>query len=89
MYMEDEKGPDSKVVLSIPSPDKRPLHELTAAEEERIGAYFRRYKEHEPGAFSRVPGWGSVTEGMSFVTRSHAFFQRCRERAGQPCTLSR
>ena len=89
MYMEDEKGPDSKVVLSIPSPEGKPLHELTPGEEERIGAYFRRYKEHEPGAFSRVPGWGSVTEGMSFVTRSHAFFEQCRARAGQPCTISR
>jgi inorganic pyrophosphatase len=87
MYMEDEKGPDSKVVLSIPSPDRTPLHALTAAEQERIGSYFQRYKEHEPGAFSRVPGWGSASEGMSFVTRSHMFFLRCREREGQPCAL--
>lgn len=89
MYMEDEKGPDSKVVLAIPSPDRKPLHELTASEQERIGTYFRRYKEHEPGAFSRVPGWGSAREGMAFVTRSHTFFQQCRERAGRPCAINR
>src|SRR6188472_3858076 len=30
MYMEDEKGLDSKVVLSLPGPDGRPRHQLSA-----------------------------------------------------------
>ena len=37
MYMEDEKGLDSKVVLSTPAPDGRPLHELTSGDQQRIG----------------------------------------------------
>jgi inorganic pyrophosphatase len=87
MYMEDEKGPDSKVVLSIPMPNGKPSHGLTPTEQHRIGEYFGRYKKHEPGAFSRVPGWGSITEGMSLVAKSHAFFQKCRKRSGEPCSL--
>jgi inorganic pyrophosphatase len=65
MYMEDEKGLDSKVVLSVPGPDGKGRHALTAADQQRIGEFFRRYKEHEPGAFSKVPGWGSVAEGQT------------------------
>jgi inorganic pyrophosphatase len=76
MYMEDEKGLDSKVVLSLLSEDGRPLHRLTADDQERVAAYFRRYKEHEPAAFSKVPGWGTIAEGEALVARSHAFFGR-------------
>ena len=89
MFMEDEKGLDSKVVLSIAGADGRPIHALTAGDQKRIGDYFRRYKDHQPGAFSKVPGWGSVAEGLSHVRTTHAFFLRCRSRAGQPCDVSR
>jgi inorganic pyrophosphatase len=89
MYMEDEKGLDSKVVLSRPGRNGRPLHELTTGDQHRIAEYFRRYKEHESGAYSKVPGWGSVAEGIALVTRTHAFFLKCRECSGQPCGLGR
>jgi inorganic pyrophosphatase len=88
MFMEDEKGLDSKVVLSMTGADGRPIHALTRDTQKRIGDYFRRYKDHEPGAFSKVPGWGSVAEGLRHVTTTHAFFLRCRSRAGQPCDVS-
>lgn len=87
MYMEDDKGLDSKVVLSFPDDRGRPLHGLTASDQQRIAEYFRRYKEHEIGAYSKVPGWGSVAEGFSLIARTHAFFLKCRERSGQPCSL--
>jgi inorganic pyrophosphatase len=89
MFMEDEKGPDSKVVLSVTHPDGRPVHQLTPADRRRIGDYFRRYKQHEPGKFSKVPGWGSIAEGLSHVTTTHAFFLQCRQHAGKPCQLAR
>ena len=88
MFMEDEKGLDSKVVLSMAGADGRPLHPLTDDDQKRIGDYFRRYKDHEPGAFSKVPGWGSIAEGLRLVKTTHAFFLRCRARAGQPCDVS-
>jgi hypothetical protein len=61
------------------------LHDLTASDQQRIAEYFRRYKEHEVGAYSKVPGWGSVAEGTALVMRTHAFFLKCRNRAGETC----
>jgi inorganic pyrophosphatase len=89
MYMEDEKGVDSKVVLSLPGAGGQPLQELTASDRQRIAEYFRVYKQHEVGAYSKVPGWGSVAEGISLVERTHAFFLECRGRSGQACRVDR
>jgi inorganic pyrophosphatase len=89
MFMEDEKGLDSKVVLSSTDRDGRPLHALTAEVQDEIGDYFRKYKQHEPNAFSKVPGWGSIAEGLAHVTTAHAFFRECRSRdAGGPCQVN-
>ena len=88
MFMEDEKGLDSKVVLSRTGPDGKPLHELTDTVRREVGDYFDRYKDHEPGAFSNVPGWGPAAEGLAFVTTTHAFFRNCQGRAATPCALA-
>ena len=87
MYMEDEKGLDSKVVLSLLAEDGRARHQLTAQDQALIGEYFRRYKLHEPGKFSKVPGWGSIAEGRNLVTMTHAFFRECRKTPGSPCQI--
>ena len=89
MYMEDEKGLDSKVVLSIPDAAGRPSHRLTKDDQQRIGEYFRRYKEHQAdiGAYSKVPGWGSIAEGKTLVERAHAFFLKCRAHAARSCSI--
>jgi inorganic pyrophosphatase len=88
MLMEDEKGLDSKVVLSPLGADGRPTQKLTDAEQERIAGYFRRYKLHEPGKFSKVPGWGSAADGRAYVDMTHAFFNKCRTVSrGDPCRL--
>jgi inorganic pyrophosphatase len=87
MLMEDEKGIDSKVVVSPTGPGGQPIHQLDDAERERIGEYFRRYKRHEPGKFSKVPGWGSASEGRAHIAMTHAFFRECRARAGAPCQI--
>ena len=88
MYMEDEKGYDAKVVLSPIGPDGRATYELTPPVREEIAGYFRRYKEDEPGKFSKVPGWGSVADGRDHVATTHAFFRECRRRAGSPCAVT-
>jgi inorganic pyrophosphatase len=87
MFMEDEKGLDSKVVVSVPGADGKPRYALTRSEQRRIGDYFNRYKRDEPGMFSRVPGWGSVSDGLAFVKTTHAFFLECRQRAGSACRV--
>jgi inorganic pyrophosphatase len=87
MRMEDEKGLDSKVVVSPPGRDGRPLHALTPDDQRRMADYFRRYKDHEPGKFSKVSGWGTAADGLSYVKTTHAFFVKCRSSAGRICSL--
>jgi inorganic pyrophosphatase len=89
MFMEDEKGLDSKVVISRVDAAGRPLHQLTAAVKDEIASYFRRYKQGGRGTFSKVPGWGSAANGLEFVRTTHAFYQQCAARTGQPCTLTK
>jgi inorganic pyrophosphatase len=90
MRMHDEKGLDSKVVLSPVGPDGRPLHALTDPDRQRMADYFRRYKLHEAGtgAFAEVPGWGTVDDGRAFVRVTHGFFEQCRQRAGESCQVT-
>lgn len=88
MLMEDEKGIDSKVVVSPVSPDGRPAYQLAGADRERIGEFFRKYKRHEAGKFSKVPGWGSADAGRQHIEVTHAFFKDCRSPRGE-CRLRR
>ncbi len=91
MRMDDEKGLDSKVVISRVGADGKPLHELTDADRKRIADYFNRYKrdDDDPKTFATVPGWGTAADGLSFVTITHAFFTDCRDRAGAACHVMR
>jgi inorganic pyrophosphatase len=89
MYMEDEKGLDAKVVLSPVRPDGRPAFDLTSETRREIADYFRRYKQGEPGKFSKVPGWGSIDEGRAHVGVTHAFFRTCAKHAGTACRVPR
>ena len=86
MFMEDERGLDSKVVVSPGGADGRPRYQLTPEDQKRIGGYFARYKLHEPGKFSKVPGWGSAAEGLALVQTTHAFFRECASAKGE-CAL--
>ena len=88
MHMEDEKGLDSKVVVSPIGRDGRPSYSLTDADRERIGDYFKRYKSWEPGKFSKVPGWDSAERGLEYVRMTHTFFRECRRRADGECRLA-
>jgi len=89
MHMVDEKGLDSKVVVSPVTRDGRARYALDPPDERRIAAFFTRYKAHEPGKFSKVPGWDSAAQGLAYVQRTHAFFQECRDRAGRACTVAK
>ncbi|HEX7779979.1 MAG TPA: inorganic diphosphatase [Vicinamibacterales bacterium] len=89
MLMEDEKGWDAKVVISRVASDGGLLHELSARDQDRIASYFRRYKAHEPGKFSKVPGWGSREAGLAHVNMTHDFFRECRMQTAGPCRVRR
>jgi len=87
LHMTDEKGLDSKVVLSMADPYGKPDHDLTDGDRQRIGDYFKRYKRHEPGKFSIVHGWDTRAQGLAFVHTTHAFFRECRREVGSPCRV--
>ena len=87
MHMEDEKGLDSKVVVSVVGKSGQPVHTLTDEDQRRIGDFFNRYKSHEPGKFSKVYGWGTPAQGLDYVRMTHAFFEKCRNVTAQPCKL--
>jgi len=89
MLMEDEKGLDSKVVVTPVGIDGKSMHRLAAADQERIAAFFRIYKKDDPAAWSKVPGWGTARDGLSHVTTTHQFFLECRQVAGRPCVIAR
>jgi inorganic pyrophosphatase len=76
MHMNDEKGLDSKVVISRVDGDGKPLHQLTEADRKRLADYFNRYKrdDDDPKTFATVPGWGTAAEGLAFVRTTHGFF---------------
>lgn len=79
LHMEDEKGPDSKVVLS-PQIMGKTVYAFTDADRARIAEFFRRHRDHEPGKFTKVMGWGSAEEGLAYVRQTHAFFTDARSR---------
>ena len=87
MLMEDEKGLDSKVVLSPVGADHRPLYALDDRMRSRVTDYFNRYKQHEPGKFSRVPGWGTAADARAYVEVTHAFFRACRDGSAGACRI--
>lgn len=88
MLMEDEKGFDSKAVISPTSIDGKPLHLLTDADRDRIATFFRKYKSTDPTTWSKVPGWGTAQDALTYVYTTHAFFRQCRIRPG-PCEIAR
>jgi inorganic pyrophosphatase len=87
MFMEDEKGLDSKIVLSLVDEKGQARHTLSSPIQDEIAGYFRTYKRYDPGGFSRVPGWGSAAEGLAYVRVANRFFRICRDRAGASCVL--
>lgn len=75
MHLDDEKGRDSKVILSRLDERGRPTHTLGDSDRRRLTDFFNRYKKHEPGKFSIVTGWGDAAEGLAYVRTTHGFYR--------------
>ena len=78
MHMDDEKGLDSKVILSRVGADGKPTHELTEADLKRLADFFDRYKREDgdPKTFATVTGWGTAADGLAFVRKTHELFRQ-------------
>ena len=80
MVMEDDRILDSKVIVTPVDAQGRPLYQLTDSVKKQLADFFNRYKQHIPGASTRVPGFGTRDEGIALVRQTHAFFEQCRDR---------
>lgn len=82
MYMDDEKGPDGKVVMAPkPEPNQEP-NILTAELEAQLRRWFDGYKaaDADRGRWSAVRGFGGADEGRRLVELTHGFYRKERER---------
>ena len=86
MFMEDEKGLDSKVVLSRIDADGRPLHAAhRRRSSDEIGDYFKRYKQTP--ASSRRCRAGDRSSRVWRMSRRRTPSFRVRGSADRPCTI--
>lgn len=82
MYMDDEKGPDGKVIMAPqPEPPQEPSI-LTSELEQQLRRWFDAYKaaDADRGRWSAVRGFGSADEGRRLVALTHGFYRNERER---------
>ncbi len=73
LEMEDEEGPDSKVV-AVPKPKLDPMFaswrdvgDIPEALKERIRHFFEHYKELEPGKWVKVKEWKGALEARERI----------------------
>ena len=76
LEMEDEEGPDSKVIAVPvskldPSFDNiRTVDDLPKSVLEKIKHFFEHYKELEPGKWVKVKGWKGVEEAKKKIVEA-------------------
>lgn len=80
LLMNDEKGPDAKVV-ALPARDVDPNYssvdgfdQLPAFTKKQIEHFFQHYKESEPGKFVEVKGWKDERYARRLVLEAHERF---------------
>ncbi|MGA2665084.1 MAG: inorganic diphosphatase [Nitrososphaerales archaeon] len=73
LMMEDEKGPDAKII-AVPARHVDPsysevdsIEQLPEFTRRQIEHFFRYYKESEPGKFVRIAGWKGRKHAMTLI----------------------
>ena len=85
--MQDEMGLDSKVVVSLVSPDGKAAVALTPDDQRRIGDFFNRYKRHASGKPKARAG--AARSRASRTSRvHHRFFLKCRDMSSTACHVN-
>jgi inorganic pyrophosphatase len=82
MYMDDEKGPDGKVIIAPRPEANQEPSTLTAELEAQLWRWFDAYKaaDADRGRWSAVRGFGSADEGRRLVELTHGFYRKERDR---------
>lgn len=66
LLMEDDKGPDAKIV-AVPRNASAPAG-LPAASRDQIAHFFAHYKDLDEGKWSKILGWGEADEAEAMIT---------------------
>ncbi|MEQ8279278.1 MAG: inorganic diphosphatase [Deltaproteobacteria bacterium] len=76
MHMDDEKGPDPKLVL-VPVDTELTLDD---AEKKRIATWFDGYKKFEPDKWAKVTGWSDAAAAKAALDSVVEFYRVERSR---------
>lgn len=85
LLMQDEAGPDEKIIAVPTSRLTRryekvmDVHDLPDIALKQIEHFFAHYKELEEGKWVRVRGWGDSEEAQRMIAAAHA---RYRQKSG-------
>ena len=76
MDMDDEKGPDPKVVVVTRRSDGQPTLSLTDVDRTRLETWFNGYKRFDAdrGKWARVTGWRNAEAARQLIDRCRSFF---------------
>jgi inorganic pyrophosphatase len=81
LLMEDEEGPDAKLV-AVPSRKVDPnyagiesIEQLPEFTRKQIAHFFQHYKESEPGKFVKIDGWKDQKHAKELVMSAIARFE--------------
>jgi inorganic pyrophosphatase len=87
LMMEDEKGPDAKII-ALPDRHVDPnysgieeMRQLPEFTRKQIEHFFLHYKESEPGKFVKVEGWMGQKHARALVTEAAARFSARRKKS--------
>ena len=82
LMMEDEKGPDAKIV-AVPARHVDPnysgvdsIEQLPEFTRRQIEHFFQHYKESEPDKFVKMGGWQDQRHAKDLITQACALFAR-------------
>jgi len=82
LLMEDEKGPDSKIV-AVPARHVDPNYsdvdsvgQLPEFTRRQIEHFFQHYKESEPGKFVTIDGWKDERHARDLITKAVDLYGR-------------
>jgi inorganic pyrophosphatase len=86
LLMEDEKGPDAKII-AVPARHVDPnysgiddVHQLPTFTRKQIEHFFQHYKESEPGKFVKVEGWRDQKHAKALIKEASERFSSDRKR---------
>lgn len=82
LLMEDEKGPDAKII-AVPARHVDPnysdvdtIEQLPEFSKRQIEHFFQHYKESEPNKFVKMGGWKGQDYAKALITQASTVFGR-------------